>query len=193
MAGKNRKLSGEEIELAKTVFGDAIDYEAVRISARRIKPFQPKNGGLCTGNTINISGSAYCQDYTTSDRTGLRAFFIHEMTHIWQYQNSPAYFGRKLLKELTKHHFNYMAKAYRYELVDGKPFDDYGLEQQACIVQDYFALKSNACKGMSGQCYSQLTKEQLLPKLQQLVVAHFAQQPQRNCSTKTKPPKFKKD
>ena len=120
-----RKLTANEIKLAQIIFGDTINYDKVCIT-NRIPGLLKKNiGGMCTGNTLNTSKDTYCGDYDASFR---KSFFIHEMTHIWQFQQSPGYLGKKLIKELASHHFNYMAKAYQYDLEDGKPFDDYGLE-----------------------------------------------------------------
>ena len=170
---KLRPLSTEETTMARRIFGATIDYQKVMIAARRIKPFQPKSGGLCTGNTINISGPAYQENYGCLKHSSLEAFYIHEMTHIWQFQRSPGYFGKKLAKELMLHHFNYMAKAYRYTLDEGKNFDDYGLEQQACIIQDYYALRYNQGKGISGQCKTNVTGMEFLNWAEKLLAQHF--------------------
>lgn len=170
-SGKKRNLSASEIQMARLIFGEQIDYDIVQIANRRILPmFQPKSGGMCTANTINITGTAYCDEYTQK----LSSFFIHEMTHIWQFQKSPAYFGKKYMAELRKHHFNYAANAYKYELVEGKDFHDYGLEQQACIVQDYFALTHNSGVGVSRSCQNQNLKgEEKRLALKKVLEPHF--------------------
>lgn len=169
--GKTRFLTASEIDMARKIFGSTIDYDKVQIANRRVLPlFQPKNGGMCTGNTINITGSAYCDEYT--DR--LQSFFIHEMTHIWQYQQSPLTFGKKHLNELRKHHFNYMSKAYTYEIIKGKNFSAYGLEQQAAMVQDYFALTHNKGVGQSANCANKdLSGEDKRMALETILKPHF--------------------
>ena len=55
-----------------------------------------------------------------------QGLFIHEMTHVWQSQTR----GRFYLP-LMRHPFC----RYAYELDDGRPFERYGLEQQAEIVR----------------------------------------------------------
>ena len=140
MKKKSRALTDGEIAIAKTIFGDQLDYKKIRIKNRRI-PGQPKSGGMCTMNTINISGPAYSDDYSKQN-LNLRGFFIHEMTHIWQYQDNAMNLTKNFLKAITKHHVNYMRDAYDYEFEKTKQFKNFNHEQQACIVQDYYVLKN---------------------------------------------------
>lgn len=58
-----------------------------------------------------------------------QGLLIHEMTHVWQTQTRGRYY-----LPLMRHPFC----RYAYELVPGKPFDRYGLEQQAEIVRHAF-------------------------------------------------------
>lgn len=58
-----------------------------------------------------------------------QGLFIHEMTHVWQTQTR----GRFYLP-LMRHPFC----RYAYQLVPGRSFDWYGLEQQAEIVRHAF-------------------------------------------------------
>ena len=68
----------------------------------------------------------------SGESLGLQGLFIHEMTHIWQAQTR----GRFYLP-LMRHPFC----RYAYRSVPGKPFDAYGLEQQAEIVRHAFLRK----------------------------------------------------
>ena len=58
-----------------------------------------------------------------------QGFFIHEMTHVWQAQK-----GGRFYLPLMRHPFC----RYRFELIPGKRFRDYGIEQQAEIVRTRF-------------------------------------------------------
>ena len=58
-----------------------------------------------------------------------QGLFIHEMTHIWQTQRR----GRFYLP-LMRHPFC----RYRYSIVTGRRFEEYGLEQQAELVAKRF-------------------------------------------------------
>lgn len=60
--------------------------------------------------------------------------FIHEMTHVWQVQHGIDVAG-PWLGQVIGH-----SPSYAYTLGPGTKFTDYGIEQQATIVQDYFAL-----------------------------------------------------
>ena len=65
----------------------------------------------------------------------LRSVFIHEMTHVWQTQTR----GRFYLP-LMRHPFC----RYAYQLERERPFDWYGLEQQAEIVRHRFLADRGA-------------------------------------------------
>ena len=132
----SRRLSAGEIEIARGVFGDAINYDRVRLVRRKWWPFQPK--GIVMAPTGNIhfhpADPNWREDFSTAS-LGLQGLFVHEMTHVWQTQTR----GRFYLP-LMRHPFC----RYAYRFVPGKPFDAYGLEQQAEIVRHAFLLKRGA-------------------------------------------------
>ncbi|HYC95393.1 MAG TPA: vgr related protein, partial [Sphingomicrobium sp.] len=83
-----RHLTSGEIELARSVFGDAIDYGRVRMVRRKWWPFQPK--GIVMAPTGNIhfhpESPLWSEDFS-KERLSLQGLFIHEMTHVWQTQS----------------------------------------------------------------------------------------------------------
>ena len=79
-------------------------------------------------------GGGYCDDFSRQS-LGQQAFFIHELTHVWQTQAK----GRFYLI-LMRHPFCH----YAYEFQPGRPFNRYGLEQQAEIVKDIFLASHGA-------------------------------------------------
>lgn len=125
-----RSLAPGEIELARSIFGDAINYDRVQLIRRKWWPFQPK--GIVMAPTGNIhfhpKSPLWSEDFST-ERLSLQGLFIHEMTHVWQAQTR----GRFYLV-LMRHPFC----CYSYELIEGQPFDRYGLEQQAEMVRHRF-------------------------------------------------------
>jgi hypothetical protein len=127
--GDSRQLTAGEVELAHSVFGDAIDYARVRIFRRKYFPLQPRNRTMAPNGNIYFHprSLAYRDDFSTAG-TCLKALFIHEMTHVWQHQG-----GTNVRRAI----FN---RRYRYKLVRGKSFRRYGLEQQCEIVRDYFLV-----------------------------------------------------
>ena len=81
----HRKLTEGEIKLAKTVFGNSIDYSKVKISNRKYMPFQSKNVSMAPNGHIYFSKN-YRDDFS-KENTLTQGHFIHEMVHVWQYQN----------------------------------------------------------------------------------------------------------
>ena len=125
-----RPLTPGEIALCRTVFGNAVDYGRVRMVKRKWWPFQPRNSAMAPMGNIYFhpEGGAWSDDFS-KESVRRQGFFIHEMTHVWQAQAK----GRFYLP-LMRHPFC----RYSYELHPGKPFNRYGLEQQAEIVAHRF-------------------------------------------------------
>ena len=126
----SRSLTEGEIDLARSMFGDAIDYGRVRIIRGKWWPFQSKGIVMApTGNIHFHPDSPLWSDDFSAERLSLQGLFIHEMTHVWQAQSR----GRFYLP-LMRHPFC----RYGYRLVEGRTFGRYGLEQQAEIVRHRF-------------------------------------------------------
>ena len=132
----SRSLTPGEIELARSVFGDAIDYSRVRLFKGKWWPFHPRNAAMAPMGNIYFhpEGEVWSEDFS-KESLGRQGFFIHEMTHVWQAQRS----GRFYLP-LMRHPFC----RYSYDLKPGKPFWRYGLEQQAEIVAHSFLARRGA-------------------------------------------------
>ena len=69
--------------------------------------------------------------------------FIHEMMHIWQYQQLGAvYIPQALLAQRTELGYNYGGLPPLQEAMQAdNGFAPFNLEQQADIVSDYFCLR----------------------------------------------------
>ncbi len=125
-----RSLSDGEIALARSIFGNSIDYSKVRLIRGKWWPFQPRNAAMAPNGNIYFHPAAGGWSDDFADEPLFRqGFFIHEMTHVWQAQN-----GGRLYLPLMRHPFC----RYQYELKTGKPFRRYGIEQQAEIVRHRF-------------------------------------------------------
>jgi len=126
-----RPLTPAEIALAKSVFGEAIDYAPVRLHNRKWAFFQPRNTVMAPDGHMwfHPKGDAYCDDFCggTVDAQGL---FLHEMTHVWQRQKG-------IYLPLRRHPFC----RYSYVIKPGQAFERYGLEQQAEIVRHAFLIR----------------------------------------------------
>ena len=126
----SRPLTDGEIALARSMFGDAIDYDLVRIVRRKWWPFQHRGIVMAPTGAIHFhpDDPRWSQDFAHAPLE-LQGLLIHELTHVWQTQTR----GRFYLP-LMRHPFC----RYAYDLVPGKAFDLYGLEQQAEIVRHAF-------------------------------------------------------
>lgn len=126
-----RPLTSAEIDLARSVFGDAIDYAPVRIEQRKWAFFQPRETVMAPTGCIHFhpKGTRYRDDFACGnlDDQGL---LIHELTHVWQSQSG-------IYLPLRRHPFC----RYDYAVRVGWPLKRYGIEQQAEIVRHTFVLR----------------------------------------------------
>lgn len=132
--GGERGLTRGEIAIARSVFGDAIDYAPVRIRRRKWFAFQPRNVTMAPRGHVHFHprGTAYCDDFAGENilRQGL---LIHELTHVWQTQTRGSWY-------LITHRMPWAR--YDYALKPGWPLTRYGIEQQAEIVKHAFWLRN---------------------------------------------------
>lgn len=135
-AGGARALTGGEIALARSIFGDAIDYAQVTVKRRKFLPFQPRVVTMAPMGHLHFHPDAphYCDDFAAGDLDA-QAHFIHEMTHVWQAQTRGRWY-------LVTHRHPWCR--YDYALKPGWPLERYGIEQQAEIVRHAFMLREGA-------------------------------------------------
>jgi hypothetical protein len=129
-----RPLTEAERDLAGSVFGSAIDYEAVRIHHSKWWPFQPRNTLMAPCGHVHVPprSNHWSEDYGR-ERLPLQALFLHELTHVWQAQQRGKYY-----LPLMRHPFC----RYSYTLRPGWPLERYGLEQQGEIVRHAYLLRN---------------------------------------------------
>jgi len=127
---RSRHLTPGEVDLVRSVFGEAIDVAGVRLIEGKWWPFQPRRTAMAPMGNIYFhpDGGGWSEDFA-KEPLARQGFFIHEMTHVWQAQAK----GRFYLP-LMRHPFC----RYDFAIEPGKPFDRYGLEQQAEIVRQRF-------------------------------------------------------
>ncbi|WP_072037780.1 type VI secretion protein [Enterobacter sp. Bisph1] len=130
--GETRLLTSGELRLAKSVFGNSINYHTVWIHHDSYLPFGLQNKEYA----MSPNGEIYFRDWYRKDfsqeKIDLQHLFIHEMTHVWQRARGMHVRLRGL--------FSWNAD-YGYRL-DGRKLSQYPLEQQAQIVADSFVLKN---------------------------------------------------
>ncbi|MDR6509554.1 hypothetical protein J2792_000394 [Novosphingobium capsulatum] len=126
-----RKLTPGEVALGRSVYGAAIDWQRVEVRRRRWWPFQGVNVVMAPMGHIHFHpGADFWSADFAQERLSLQGLLIHELCHVWQWQ-------RGVFLPLQRHPFC----RYAYDLVPGKPFARYGLEQQAEIVRHAFLLE----------------------------------------------------
>jgi len=135
-AKMGRPLSEGEERLARGIFGTSIDYTLVRLIPTSMFPFLKYT---TVPNTIRVP-----EDFTIADET-MAQTFIHEMTHVWQYQHGgTSYVSVSLATQIAAWWPPWgtgsRSAAYDYQIKSGSSFFDFRPEQQGLIVQNYFAM-----------------------------------------------------
>lgn len=125
-----------EIALARSVFGDAIDYRRITIRRRKWFPLQPRRVTMAPRGHLHFhpESSSYCDDFSRAT-LARKALFIHELVHVWQVHTRGDWF-----LVLNRHPWC----RYDYVLKPGWRLEQYGIEQQAMIVQHAFLLREGA-------------------------------------------------
>ena len=134
--GGTRELTPGEIALARSMFGNAIDYTRVTIRRRKFFPLHPRHVTMAPRGHLHFhpDASHYCDDFAEAPLVQ-QAHFIHEMTHVWQ---TPT--RGKWYLILNRHPWC----RYDYALKPGWKLAQYGIEQQAEIVRHAFLMRQGA-------------------------------------------------
>ena len=129
-----RPLTEAERALAASVFGSAIDYDAVTVKRRKWFPFQPRNILMAPTGHLHIHPQSdhWSEDFGR-EHPRRQGWFLHELTHVWQTQSRGKYY-----LPLMRHPFC----RYDYSVRANWPLERYGLEQQAEIVRHAFLLRN---------------------------------------------------
>jgi hypothetical protein len=127
-----RALNKREIAIAKSVFGNSIDYRRVRIDDYSLAGPKQKKFCYVSFYIINSWGPMH------------NSIYIHEMTHIWQFEKmGSVYIPHALIAQRSKMGYNYGGVSGLKNCQEkGKRFLSFNLEQQGEIVSDYYRLKN---------------------------------------------------
>jgi hypothetical protein len=134
-----RILTQGEVAMARQLFGASIDYMLVKVHDGKYVFFQPNSSGMTPRGEIYVAG-IYTADFSLASPS-LKAFFIHEMAHVWQHQTGILTLGviGSAIAQMIGRAGDYES-AYPYVLSKQKDLIDYNLEQQASILEDYFRI-----------------------------------------------------
>lgn len=143
-----RSLTTGEVNFARALFGDQIDYDAVRVFARSIK----QGTASVIGNMMFFSeDEKNVNDLTSVDGVGgieyakTVSLFMHEMVHIWQNQNKTHDWKQQFAMKWQS--LILRRDVYKYDLRDDQDFRQMGIEQQASCVEDF--ILASALKTLS--------------------------------------------
>ena len=124
--GALRKLSSGERELAREVFGSALDLDSIWIFAM---PFWRR--AFVTGGRLVVWPAAGALRDFSAAPLAVQAVFIHELVHVWQAQNGINLLWAKLRS-------GDRPESYDYALTETCGMGDFNIEQQAMIVEHGF-------------------------------------------------------
>lgn len=142
ITAKHRHLTDAEIAMVRPLFKGSVDYATVLVIDDRFTPAQPDNTYMTPEGSIYAPGDLWRDDYAA--RTvdpGLQAVFVHEIGHVWQYQNGMDMISEGLLAFASAE--GDYEKAYPYTLAPDRDLLDYGMEQAASIFEDYFLIRNH--------------------------------------------------
>jgi hypothetical protein len=127
----SRPLTPAERRLAQSVFGTALDLDAVRLHNRKYWPLQPRRITMAPNGHVwfHPKGGLFCDCFGDAP-INAQALLIHELVHVWQAQSG-------IFLPLARHPFC----RYDYSLKPGWPLRRYGIEQQAEIVKHAWLLR----------------------------------------------------
>jgi hypothetical protein len=171
LTGCGRQLTPSEAEFARSLQGDQLDLDRVRLVRgapvgsvtfrRKARPrvtcrerlLPPVTEAIVTTspaavtlfNKIYFARDWYVDDYLPDYPEKLvlvRAMLLaHEITHVWQWQNRDRT-GYSPLRAASEQAVT--DDPYLFDLQDARDFLSYGFEQQASIVEEYICCRALA-------------------------------------------------
>ena len=134
---KCRSLTPGEISICQQVFGNLIDYSTVKVMNHPYLPWQSRYVIMAPSGYIHARNLNYRENYS-HESLAYQALFIHEMTHIYQYQQKINVVLKGAL--LQSAYFLSLRKynPYKYQFNPNKSFSHYNIEQQGDIARDIF-------------------------------------------------------
>lgn len=121
LPGQGRALSGTEKSMLRTVFGQSVNLDPIRLV---FSQFHVNQRAYTLGNVIRAPIAIPLDSRT----------LVHECAHVWQYQTR----GSGYISDSILHQAASGQGAYAVTIVPGQSIIDYGAEQQATIIEYYF-------------------------------------------------------
>ena len=144
---QSRQLTTGEIMLARSVFGNSLKLDGVQLKTAW---WVLKHYAVSPNGNIYFHPADWVTDFSQCS-LGKQSWLIHELTHVWQLQH-----GLKVVRGAI------INRRYDYVLEAGKSFFNYGIEQQARMVQDYFVRRHHGHDCRNFEVCIPFLKEQTL-------------------------------
>jgi hypothetical protein len=133
---EGRPLTEGERQLVQKFFGNEVNPNSVRVVDDVWNDFQDPERPMTPNGNIYM-GNEYCADYSEGS-CGQTDTFIHEMTHVWQYQSGQEVILRgAYLQTLDR------LGGEVYLNPSGVPFNQQNLEQQGETMRWRYLLFGN--------------------------------------------------
>jgi hypothetical protein len=123
-----RPLHDRELQEAKSIFGDSLRYDLIRIDT---KPY------LGLGKDV----VAYVTFFTIRYKRRINMpILIHELVHVWQFQQfGSVYISKALKAQKSREGYDYGGTENLYHgMLTGQTLTSFNFEQQAEIIEDYY-------------------------------------------------------
>lgn len=133
-----RPLTAAESALARSIYGRGIDDTRVRIGCGTWW-LPPGHIAMAPRGYIHFPARACPADFAAAD-TAAQAWLVHELAHVWQYQNGfPVWLGGLWLALGGGY---WRQRAYRLpDLAQVTVFADLNMEQQAELLRHCFLYR----------------------------------------------------
>ena len=149
----HRPMTAGEMDMLRSVDGVRIPFDKVKVESHRwMWPF-PQNRSMAPNGNMYFPGADYVDDFSDlSVDLVHRSVFVHEGGHLYQWY---------ILHQIVWLRGPFQ-RTYDYNLMAGKPWRKYGLEQMAMIAQDYW-LKMNGGPTQNPAQYPLSMYQDILP------------------------------
>jgi hypothetical protein len=142
---KSRPMTSSEIQIAQEVFGSQLNYQNVTITNLCGVGGRAFTAPGVDGRTYCNLGNAYANtagSYSTAYPSPSE-LMIHELTHAWQIQHNSFMPGFVCSAVVNQTNYIFGDNVYAYG-APGPPWSSFNLEQQAQIVNQWFAGDGNS-------------------------------------------------
>lgn len=135
MPACSRPLTAAETAAARLIYGDGLDYARIRLHFGSWW-LPDRHTAMAPAGHIHFPARCSCADFT-AQTPALRGWLMHELAHVWQYQNGfPVWLGG-LKIALSGGYLK--RRAYRLPPLAGVPdFGSLNMEQQAEVLSGFY-------------------------------------------------------